>query len=656
MKSVMHVLRTSHYRPGLSSFDLHRFSLALLSLCLMATFALSGCGVLTQKQVLPPTTTTVSPPPQKINPLREIEGHFAKNEYTKVEILGKQLLDDPSLSTDAKARVAQLYAVAAMRSDHAHIALSALDAWRTHSPQADTRRDWQEVWCNTIALLPSMEARTKANELYQDSSRAPVVRGVAATAFAVRQWEDGDLGETMAALEYVYNSAADSTTRAAYEGRLSSLLTRASHSAIGLIADSVNDENYTRYPYNIIFIDQLHRQLDNPQTRPQAQSALAELQNTAALVDKSLIKGPPVPVQFTGNLMTSVPPSGGSFGKTVVLALPRSGQLALVVDKIIDGAQSAANEAGATVMVVDTDQAGWIEQIRTLDNNVIIGGLIRRGDYTALKNSKQTSEKVTFAFQSSLDGADEGLVAWRFFSSPGDQIKTLVDFTSSLGAKNYLSLYPDETYGRRMNQLFEIEVSKAGGNLTSGSYNPQQPDGWSSVISNYFGPKHPPYHAIFMPDTLKNVDALLPGIRYYNQGSQIILGTSLWEQALVSTTVLPNPANYAYAVFPGSWNGATPAADGARLQTAMRQQGKNADSWTGLGYDFTRFAIAFPVQPGWTPSAINTALNQFSMGWSMAPLYWDSNGKVRQQLFLFTPHETFGYAPIDKEVYKKLLR
>ena len=641
MKSAMQSLRTP---------------VCLLTILMVATLALSGCGVLGKRQVLPPTQISTAQPPPPANPLREIEGHFAKNEYTRVEILGKRMLDDPNLSNDAKARVAQLFSVAAMRSDHAHTALSALDAWRTHSPEADTRRDWQEVWCNTIALLPSMEARTKANELYQDSSRAPVVRGVAAIAFAVRQWEDGELGETMAALEYVYNAASDSTTKAAYEGRLSSQLTHASHSAIGLIADSVNDENYTRFPYNVVFIDQLHRQLDNPQTRPQAQSALAELQNSASLIDKSLIKGPPVPVQFTGNVMSSVPSSGASFGKTVVLALPRSGQLALVVDKIIDGAQTAASEAGATVMVVDTDQAGWIEQIRTLDNNVIIGGLIRRNDYSALKGSKQTSEKVTFAFQSSLDGADEGLVAWRFFSSPSDQIKTLVDFTSSLGAKNYLSLYPDETYGRRMNQLFEVEVSKAGGKLVSGSYNPQQPDGWSSVISNYFGPNHPVYHAIFMPDTLKNVDALLPGIRYYNQGGQIILGTSLWEQALVSTTVLPNPANYAYAVFPGSWNGATPAADGAKLQSAMKQMGKNADFWTGLGYDFTRFAVSFPVQAGWTPSSINTALSQFSMGWSMAPLYWNSNGKVSQQLFLFTPHETFGYAPIDKEVYKKLLR
>lgn len=631
-------------------------SVWLFSLLLLVSLTLSGCALLEKKQVLPPVKATVSPPPPQANPLQDIERHFTHNEYAKVEVLGQRLLDDPALSNDAKTRVAQLHAVAAMRNNHAHVALNSLEVWRTYSPQADTRRDWQEVWCNTIALLPSMEARTKANELYQDSSRAPVVRGVAAIAFAVRQWEDGELGETMAALEYVYNAASDTGTKAAYEGRLSSQLTGASHSAIGLIADSVNDDNYTRFPYNIIFIDQLHRQLDNPQTRPQAQSALAELQNTVVLVDKSLLKGPPVPVQFTGNVITSVPPSGGSFGKTVVLALPRSGQLSLVVDKIVAGAQAAASEAGATVMVVDTDQAGWIEQIRPLDDSVIIGGLIRRTDYTALKSSQLPAKKPTFAFLSSLDGSDEGLVAWRFFSSPNDQIKTLVDFTSSLGVKNYLSLYPDEPYGRRMNQLFEVEVSRTGGNLTSGSYNPQQPDGWSKLVSNYFGPNKPTYQAIFMPDTLKNVDGILPAIRYYTQGGQIILGTSLWEQALVSSTVLPNPGNYAYAIFPGSWNGATPAADGAKLQATMQAQGKTADFWAGLGYDFARFAISFTVPADWTPSSMNSALSQFSMGWSMAPLYWDSTGKVRQQLFLFSPHETFGYAPIDREVYRRILR
>lgn len=628
-------------------------SFYLLALLMVMAAMLSGCALLEKKQVLPPPTKTTTPPP--VNPLREIEQNFSSNDYTKVEILGKRMLDDPNLSQDAKARVAQLYAVAAMRSNHPHVALTALEAWRTYSPQADIQRDWQEVWCNTIGLFSSMEARTKANDVYQDSSRAPVVRGVAAITFAVRQWEDGELGESMAALEYVYNATSDNATKATYEGRLASLLTVASHSAVGLIADSVTDYNYTQFPYNIVFIDQLHRQLDNPQTRPEAQAALAELQNNVVLADRTLLKGPPVPVQFTGNVMTSVPPSGASLGKTVVLALPRSGQLGLVVDKIIDGAQIAASEAGATVLVVDTDQAGWVEQIRSLDDSVIIGGLIRRGDYSALKSSKLMSNKVSFAFQSSLDGADEGLTAWRFFSSPNDQMKTLVDFTSTLGAKNYLTLYPDEPYGRRMSQLFEVEVSKAGGKVTSGSYNPQKPDGWSGVISKYFGPEHPKYHAIFMPDTLKNVDGLLPGIRYYNQGEQIILSTSLWEQALSGATALPNPANYAYAVFPGSWNGATPAADGARLQAAMQQRGKTADFWNALGYDFARFAVVFTVQPGWTPSTINSALNQFSMGWSMAPLSWDGSGKVRQQLFLFTPHETFGYAPIDKESYRRAL-
>ena len=624
------------------------FRYSFIALVFTSLVLLSGCAGLFEKEPLP---QPVLKPQSSTSPLQELERAFARNDYSRVEVLGQKLVDDASLSNMEKTRAATLFAVAATRAGHPNVALGALDTWRTITPGADQGRDWQQVWCEAMGLMPSREARTKANEVYQDTSRKPVVRGIAAIFFAVRQWSDGDVGQTMAALESVYKAAPDTATKAAYEVRLASLLDMAPGHAIGLIADSVNDANQNNFPYNIILIDQLRRQSQNPQLRGPAQAALDALAKTVNLADPSLLKGPPPPVQFSASVSSGPTTATSGKGGPIVLVLPRSGQYATVTDQIVNGAEIAAAAMGTTVTVIDTDQTGWVAQLQGLPPEVtVVGGPLRPNDYSAMKQQGIMRQRAVLAFLPSLAGEDEGAVAWRFFSSPSDQIDTLVGFASGVGVRAFASVYPDDTYGRRMHQLFESRVQATGGKVESAMYPAGQHENWMKTAGAIVAKGV--FQAIFLPDTWRSADSIVNSLSQHVQGDRIILGTSLWEQALGKITSLSNADKFALAVFPGSWNNQNPSAAASRLRSSLSSQGRGeADFWAGLGYDFARCASALSLQPGWTPSQVNATLANMSLDWSIAPLHWDGHGKASQSLFLFTPRDGVGYAPIDRNAF-----
>jgi len=627
-------------------------------LCLALSVALfsAGCGGFMEKRVIQspqyPTGTQV---PVQQNPLSELENLFARGEYARVEVLGQRLLDDDALSPDVKGRAAHLYAVAAVRAGHPNLALDVLDKWRGVAAAADTTREWQDVWSDAITQMPSREARTQANAVYQDSGRPMIVRGIAAIAFAVRQWEDNDLGETMRALEGLYRAVPDLTTKAALEGRLAMQLQSASPQAISLIAPSVTSDNQGQFPYSIVLIDQLRRQTLQTQTRMQATAALQTIEKTISLADPSLFKGPPAPIQvtasYTGATGMTAPAGGGN--RNIALALPLSGPYGSVAGKIVAGAEAAVRDIpGASLTVIDTTSPAWLSQVEALPaDTAVVGGPLVTDDYTAAKSRGVVSKKAFLTFLPALAGNDEGTVAWRFFSSAQDQVRAVVEFSANLGISKFGAFYPSDSYGRRMVELFEAQVRSRGSSVHAVSYAPGQPETWMRSAGELFSGGGG-FRAIFLPDSWKTMDTVIPNLFYHQAAGKVLLGSSLWEQGIAGQTSLANPNNYALAVFPGTWNGASPSAHATQLQMAMQAKGMNADFWTGLGYDYARFAAALPVQAGWTPGSVNSALANAGMGWSIAPIRWDHSGRAAQDLFLFTPRDGSGYVPVDREAFR----
>lgn len=631
----------------------------VLSLLFLFAAGLGGCG----KLLLPAGDSGASPPPARLSPLDEGRAAYNKGDFGHAEAVALRLVSDSSLSRRDSTEAGRLLAASALRNNHPSVALTGLEHWRNASPGVDGHKEWQDAWCLALRALSSHDARTRANEVYQDAARSAPVRSMAGVVMAVRQWEDGELGQSMAALENIYTSAQSKTDKALIEGRLATELNRASSAAAALVASAPTPENQDRFPYSIILIDKLRRQMRDQATRTDAEAALDALSKRISLADPSLFKGPPAESSFAFQVAGQIPaiPSGPVAGRTVVLILPQGGQYASISGKIAAGAQAVCDELSASgnkvsLTVIDSDQPDWIARVDGLPGDaVVVGGPLRRDDYVKAKSQGLTSRRVMFAFLPGLEAGDEGRVAWRFFSSAKDQVDTLLAFTSRLGITGYGIFYPEENFGQRMAALFEERATAMGGarKVFKASYAPGDSNNWMAAASKLVSANNSgtAFQAIFLPDTWKNMEAIVPNFFYYNETRQVLMGTSLWEQGLSSGASVSSQY-YALAIFPGSWNAARPTPAGQKLQAGLAAAGKGpADFWAGLGADFARLSAGLNLREGWTPDGVNAALQGVSIDWSTAPVRW-TGGVAAQQMLLFTPRQG-GFEEVNEDTFRR---
>jgi hypothetical protein len=631
----------------------------VLTVSLLFLLCLSGC----LKRTLPDAAGSGGPQsPAASSPLDEGRSAFLKGDYGNAEAVALRLLDaERSLSALDRAEAGRLLAAAALRNSHPSVAVAGLEHWRKAEPGADSRKEWQDAWCLALRSLSSHDARTRANDLYQDASRPTAARSVAGVVLAVRQWEDGEPGQSLAALENIYAAAQSKSDKALIEGRLAAELKRASPGAAALVASAPTPDNRNRFPYSIILIDALLRQSQDQQSRWDAEDALAALRKELRLADPSLFSGPPPESALSFQVSGQAPPAASASGRPVVLILPQGGQYTAISGKIASGAQAVCDELSAAgnaipLIVIDSDQPDWPDRVDALPRQaVVIGGPLRRDDYLKAKARGLTSRRALFTFLPKLDDGDEGRVAWRFFASAQDQVDALLAFTSRLGISGYGLFYPEDNFGQRMSALFEERASAQGGvkKIVKASYAPGDSNNWMAAASKLVSANNAgtSFQAIFLPDTWKNMEAIVPNFFYYNETRQVLMGTSLWEQGLIGNSVM-SPQYYGLAIFPGSWNSANPSGAGQRLQAGLAAAGKGpADFWAGLGADFARVSLALNPADNWTPEGVNAALQGTTIDWSMAPILW-REGMASQRMLLFTPRQG-GFEEVSWDSFQK---
>lgn len=359
-------------------------------------------------------------------------------------------------------------------------------------------------------------------------------------------------------------------------------------------------------------------------------------------------------------------PGQSSFSSgCVALALPLSGSYGPFGNKIANGAMAAQGELSKSgismdVRLIDTESSDWLDKLSHLPPQcVMVGGPLRADRYTALKTRNLQTSHAVFAFLSSLEGSDEGATAWRFFSSPRDQINAVMRFAGDLGISAYGVLAPSDAYGQRMADLF-LRTARNGGKAAKlTTYEAGNTASWSGVMRDFVGGtmrgKTPvptsTFQAAFIPDTWENLELLVPFLFYQGEDRLVLMGTSLWEQALSSRSSV-NVANLDLAIFPGSWNPAASSPAAAALVRALGESGKGVpDFWAAIGYDFVRFASVLNIQGSWTPSEVNGRLAAArNMEWSMAPLSWTA-GKASQALFIFRPVQS-GFELADPAAFR----
>ncbi len=345
----------------------------------------------------------------------------------------------------------------------------------------------------------------------------------------------------------------------------------------------------------------------------------------------------------------------------VALALPLSGAYGPFGNKVAAGAEAARGELSRSgisinVQLVDTESSDWLDKLSQLPPQcVMVGGPLRANRYTALKARNLQASRAVFAFLSSLEGSDEGTVAWRFFSSPKDQIDAVLGFAGKLGISSYGALSPTDAYGQRMTDLFLAAARTKGSAAKVTSYPANDTTSWNSIVRGFTGgssrASSPVVQAAFIPDSWKNLELLVPFLFYEGEDRIVLMGTSLWEQGLSGRSSV-NVANLDLAIFPGAWNPTSPSPAANALVRALAESGKGTPGfWEGIGYDFVRMASVMNLQAPVSASKVNQRLASAQrMEWSIAPISW-SNGRASQDLFVFRPVQS-GFELADPAAFK----
>ena len=243
--------------------------------------------------------------------------------------------------------------------------------------------------------------------------------------------------------------------------------------------------------------------------------------------------------------------------------------------------------------------------------------------------------------QSLPNSVTEGRNAWRFFSSPTDQMRTLIEYAlMNFGISKMGILFPNEPFGRRVAQLFAGEAENLGVSIVNtGNYPPEDPLRWSDTVAEflYAGQENAQdsFQAVFLPDAWSKVEMLVPYFYYHQKEHMLIMGSTLWGQTLTSERHI-DVHNFRLAVYPSPWWSGSDTEAARELNRYVKGE---KSIWQALGFDFVRFVAELGVLPvDADGNFINQRIqNTSNFSWCMAPITWDYTGVAEQTMFVLTP-------------------
>lgn len=640
-----------------TAFAVPRRHAALLVLALACGLMLAGCGktvISRPVQPKPPAPATpVTPAPARFT-VEGAEAALSAGQVGQAEQIANQLAFRSDLTAQEAARAARVLSLAASASGHSYLAMKALDRWSETDPNAQVSPEWQNAFLATLGQLNHYDAQNRAASVMADEYKPFALRSGVALYLASKQWET-NAGQALSNLQAFYAQAKEKSDASHMEHALFDRLRDISPITLQALEAQVTEENGGAYPYAVVSLESLRRAALHSATREEAQDKAAALAQRATLADPYLLR--------SWDEKSTEPTVVPLTGRTLALALPLSGPLGSVGKKIAAGAEEARKEFSAAgysvgLVTVDTELPGWLDKLASFPERVTVVGGPLQADRLAMAHERGlTQSKVFLTFLQSLgETVEEGRAAWRFFSGPEDQLTALFSLTNALGISRYAVLMPsDDAYAQRMADRFESHVRASGGQIVRvAEYPKKEPEKWNAFIGSFLRTNKKatsapatPHEAIFLPDSWRNIEIIVPNLFYFLETRQVLLGTALWEQGLAAQDHVA-AQYYSMGVFPGAWSKVPMSRGGEQLFAAYAREGRGEpDFWAGLGYDFVRFASTLDIAPGWTPGSVNAALSRSeNMQWSMAPLAWSAQGKASQRLFLFTPTKE-GFAPAN---------
>ncbi|MFO7739706.1 MAG: penicillin-binding protein activator [Desulfatiglandaceae bacterium] len=253
--------------------------------------------------------------------------------------------------------------------------------------------------------------------------------------------------------------------------------------------------------------------------------------------------------------------------------LPLSGPYAIYGQEVLSGIELGMGvfdeaDPGPDLELVIKDTKGDPEhaaaELEDLADNekviAILGPLSSKAAVPAAKKAQAYNIPIITLTQK--EGiTEEGTMVFRNFTTPFREVHRLLDIAvSDMHLKRFAILYPENSYGRFLLNLFWDRLETLGGEVTAvESYEPDETDFAEqikkmtglyyprpqSVVeklremrtpeaeeSTIFSEENEPiveFDAVFIPDNFQRVAMIAPQLAYYDVVDVLLMGTSLWQ-------------------------------------------------------------------------------------------------------------------------------
>ncbi len=598
--------------------------------------------------------------PEKV-PMDEAAVYWDRKDYSTSQELYRILSQKPDLTARQQIIVQQRLGISAYYNQDFETALPALEKWAKLAPRTRLSWQWQEMYFLSMKnVLGEDKYYRYLNDLSEDMTLTFEIRKKAAMTLAGFHFEQGRYPEAMSIMEKAYVRADTDEQKLYLKNFFLEYLNQLSISELKAALPFLDQEKTNHYPFNIFFWTLYSRQLeDDPSMWDNLWPRLSNLSRQGQFIDQR-----PYIRQLEEWLEKFGIPA-----TEIALLLPLSGQFSSSGWKILRGAGLAHWEMlldgfRVNVRTINTEQDGWLEEIMEMESVTIVGGPVSREAWQKIRSSGVNREKVFFTFLPSID--DEGTSGWRFFTSPRDQVRSMIDKAAlDLGFTDFAVFYPEDDFGRAYAKVFQEEAGQKGVRISGlQSYPGDEPRRWNNIVASFLDVSHvntpyknpsPDFQAVFIPDSLSRVKGLVPQFHYFDQNQLVFMGPMLWSQAYSPDTL--EQQYFSLSMTTGAWldDNSTPGAVKLKSGLDHTLQGK-PDFWVALGYDFVRFAAGLGNLP--TPGdyeRINEMLAEVDFfDWSMAPVSWNDQGKAFQDLYVFQMSRS-GLSLADMDYFKSMV-
>lgn len=621
---------------------------ACIASCLFLLALSAGC---LEKKRLP----TPTPPPSESSSMQlvqQADSAWQAQNYEQSARLYARLVTRP-LAPGERSQAWRRLALSALRTGQFDQAQSALMRWALHEPEVRREWSWHEYRIQALkGLGREAEVQPYLHNLILQPDADWTLRFAAGIRLSELLRQEKAYADLNTLLAWLYNAAPNTAARGELERVTAQMARDISDQDLRHILETSPPEAEPAFPQSVFAWEFHQRQArQSPEAWLDIRSLLQQLLHQGDWAD-------PTPLTME---MDTLDEELGIPGLCLGLALPLDGPLAETGWKVIRGAQAARTELTAQdiavrLEILNTESRDFQSQLEAMDPECrIIGGPVQRDAWQRIQNANPPQGQRFFTFMPAMGHNREGRDAWRFFASPEDQVRAVTELTvTRLGIANMAVLHPEDRFGRHMLSAFGQSVEQQGARLIkSQAYPPRDHGAWGESVAELLGVPaqqrrgreervvypDPQFQAVFIPDSLRQAEMLIPQLFYYDEPRLLLLGPELWSQSWMHDPTGKELHYFRLAIMPGPWWPDNPALATRALVRAALEAGVEADFWMALGYDFVRLMAEIgQTRPLSSPEDINARLAAVKdFPWSMAPLSWDAQGRTSQDMFLFQP-------------------